>query len=63
MPAQKHSGPRCKSPKRWHRRTKQCRTPCKLLKGPGAPYVASRKAPHYGCISKASRKSRKKSRK
>jgi hypothetical protein len=63
MPAQKHSGSRCKSPKRWHKRAGQCRTPCKMIRGPGAPYVASRKAPHYSCVSKASKKARKKSRK
>lgn len=53
---------RCKrgSGKRWHKKSGQCRTPCKKAKGPG--YRRSPKGPHYACIKqKPSKKSSKKS--
>lgn len=49
---------RCKTPKRWHKASKSCRTPCS--KSHGSAYRRSPKGPYYKCILKSNRKRSKK---
>lgn len=50
---------RCPSGKQFHKKAKQCRTPCK--KSHGAGWRRSPKGPYFKCIKTKTKKSSKKS--